>query len=167
MAQVVCLGVSKNSLSYQRRVSHVAVLVTEHFYSISLTYITLPSDHLLLHCPVLSRPFLDWIMKPCETHGKVADTLNLHLHRCSIIFPWVGLFPNGGLLVLSVSWTLRLDSDHMETGLEVCWALSLLLDVSREPRGVYILSNLLMMIVVHQRSNSMRAWKHSFFCEHM
>ena len=29
----------------------------------------LSSEHLLPHCPVLTRPILDWsIMKPCETH---------------------------------------------------------------------------------------------------
>ena len=39
----------------------------------------LPSDHFLPHCAVLPRPILDWIKKPCETHGGVADTVNLHL----------------------------------------------------------------------------------------
>ena len=39
----------------------------------------LSSDHLLPHCPVLPRSIQAWIMKPCETHGRVADTLNLHL----------------------------------------------------------------------------------------
>ena len=38
----------------------------------------LSSDHLLPHC-VLPQPILDWIKKPCEIHGGVADTLNLHL----------------------------------------------------------------------------------------
>ena len=31
------------------------------------------------HCPVLPRPVLACIKKPCEIHGGVADTLNLHL----------------------------------------------------------------------------------------
>ena len=39
----------------------------------------LSSDHLLPHCLVLSRSILDCSMKPCETHGGVADTLDLHL----------------------------------------------------------------------------------------
>ena len=68
-----------SNLSSQRHVSYVAALATELFYTISLTQHHLSSDHLLPHCPVLSRSILDWIMKPCETHGRGADTLNLHL----------------------------------------------------------------------------------------
>ena len=68
----------KSSLSFQRHVSHVAALATEHFHTISLTYITCPPTIFCLS-PVLSRPILDWIMKPCETLDGVADTLNLHL----------------------------------------------------------------------------------------
>ena len=39
----------------------------------------LSSDLLRSQWPVLSRPILDWSMKPCETHGGVAETRNLHL----------------------------------------------------------------------------------------
>ena len=38
----------------------------------------LSSDGLLPQCLFLSRPILDWSVKLCETHGGVADTLNLH-----------------------------------------------------------------------------------------
>ena len=57
--------------------------------------------HLLPHCPVLSRPILDWSMKPCETHGGVADTLNLHFSQ--VINP---KFANPTILKLEeLSWT--------------------------------------------------------------
>ena len=59
----------KSSVSSQLHVSHVAALATEHFYTISLTKHHLFSDHLLSQWPVLSRPILDWSMKPCETQG--------------------------------------------------------------------------------------------------
>ena len=39
----------------------------------------LSSDHFLPHCPVLLQLLPDWIKKPCEIHGGVADTPNLHL----------------------------------------------------------------------------------------
>ena len=70
----------KSGLSSQRHVSHVAALVTEHFYTISLTNITcFPT--ILPRCPVPSRPILDWILKPCETHGRLADTQICISHR--------------------------------------------------------------------------------------
>ena len=39
----------------------------------------LSSDHLLPHCPVLLQLHRHWIKIPCEIHGGVAGTLNLHL----------------------------------------------------------------------------------------
>ena len=42
----------------------------------------LPSDLLLPHCPVLRN----WIKKPCEIHGGVAEKLNLHFpHETSAV----------------------------------------------------------------------------------
>ena len=69
VTQVVCLGV-KSSLSSQRRVSYVAALVTEHFHTISLTCLLT-----IFSLSVLQNR----IKKPCEIHGGVAATPNLHL----------------------------------------------------------------------------------------
>ena len=67
---VVCFGVSKVVYhpSVMSRTCHRTLLLDLfHLHH-------LPSDHLLPHCPVLSRPILDWIAKPCKTHGGITKS---------------------------------------------------------------------------------------------
>ena len=59
--------------SSQRHVSHVAALVTEHFYTISFTFFNYFSMFFY------GFVFRNWIKKPCEIHSGVADIPSLRL----------------------------------------------------------------------------------------
>ena len=54
-----------NSINFLQG-KRLEALATEHFHTIYLTHITCLPDHLLPHCPVLSRPGLGWIMNPAR-----------------------------------------------------------------------------------------------------
>ena len=101
VAQVVCLGVSKSSLSSQRYVSHVAALATEHLHTISLTNITcLPTIFSLTDLSYLgpfwigvwnpARPTAEWrIHEVCISHRLWAqDEHNLTISN--LRKNWVG-----------------------------------------------------------------------------
>ena len=72
VAQVVCFGASK-AVCHPNVMSHMLPHLPQNTSARSLS-LSLSSTS-----RVLSRPILEWSMKPCETHGGVADTLNLHL----------------------------------------------------------------------------------------